>query len=82
MSLEFWLTFLEAGEYKSIDRSLYKEAPLEMCENDETQLFLGGGNNRAWTQGLAFARQALYHLSHISTFFCFSYFSYRVLFFI
>jgi hypothetical protein len=35
-------------------------------------------STRVWNQGLAFARQTFYHLSHAPSPFCFSYFSDRV----
>jgi hypothetical protein len=35
-------------------------------------LFWGEDGTRVWTQGLAFAKQALYHLSHTFNWFCFS----------
>jgi hypothetical protein len=40
--------------------------------------FGGGGTGWWWTHCLLLARQALYHLSHISNLLCFSYFSKRV----
>jgi hypothetical protein len=44
-----------------------------------TALFYYFSCTGIWTQGFTFARQALYHLSHVSSSFCFAYFSSRAL---
>jgi hypothetical protein len=45
-------------------------------------VFFFFGSTVVWTQGLPLGRQVIYHLSHVPSPFCFSYFSGRVLHFL